>query len=285
MKFELAIAHRVCPVLAKTAANYTDKLAMVRDSASSMARALAGIRTRLIVILDGCPLEYEQLFDDTFGNIPAIDYSKIATSKIGNLPTFAKQMELLDELRSDAEFLYFSEDDYLYKQSAFSEMMSFLRRPEVDFVSPLDHPDAYLPYGEASIASCVKTGTSCHWRPAGTTCCTFMLKSRDYPLARKRLAHYAKTGADYSMWLGITKFGVFSPARVIGGLVRYIAAKRNGGDPDGKAFISILPLLAWKSVPLSLLFSKKLRLWTPIPSLAIHLCTPSLSPCCDIIKA
>ena len=285
MKFELAIAHRVCPVLAKTAANYTDKLAMVRDTASSMVRALAGIRTRLIVILDGCPSEYEHLFDDMFGNIPGINYSKIATPKIGNLPTFAKQMELLDELRSDAEFLYFSEDDYLYKPSAFSEMMSFLRRPGVDFVSPLDHPDAYLPYGEASISSCVKAGDSCHWRPAGTTCCTFMLKSRDYPAAEKRLAYYAKTGADYSMWLGITKFGVFSPARVIGGLFRYIAAKRNGVDPDGKAFISILPLLAWKSVPMSLMFSKKLRLWTPIPSLAIHLCTPSLSPCCDITKA
>ena len=285
MKFELAIAHRVCPVLAKTAANYTDKLAMVRDTASSMTRALTGIRTRLIVILDGCPSEYEHLFDDMFGNIPGINYSKIATPKIGNLPTFAKQMELLDELRSDAEFLYFSEDDYLYKPSAFSEMMSFLRRPGVDFVSPLDHPDAYLPYGEASVSSHVKAGTSCHWRPAGTTCCTFMLKSRDYTAAENRLAYYAKTGADYSMWLGITKFGVFSPTRVIGGLFRYIAAKRDDGNTDGKAFISILPLLAWKSVPLNLLFSKKFRLWTPIPSLAIHLCTPSLSPCCDINQA
>ena len=66
MKYRLAIAHRVCPALSKAATGFSDKLEMVKVTTSSLAKALNGIRAKLIVILDGCPIEYERLFDDEF---------------------------------------------------------------------------------------------------------------------------------------------------------------------------------------------------------------------------
>ena len=62
MKYELAIAHRVCPALAKVAARFTDKFEMVKTTTTSLANAIKGIRVKLIVILDGCPAEYEWLY-------------------------------------------------------------------------------------------------------------------------------------------------------------------------------------------------------------------------------
>ena len=282
MKYQLAIAHRVCPALAKTAAFYTDKFEMVKATANSLAKALTGIRTKLVVILDGCPREYEQLFDEIFMGIDGVCYERIATPSIGNHVTYSKQMEILWGLKDCSEFLYFSEDDYLYKDSAFNEMMDFLRQPDVDFVSPLDHPDAYLPFGEAAFGSCIRYGASCHWREAGTTCCTFMLRSERYDCAMKGLSYYSNGGTDFIMWLGLTKFHLYSISVVLGGALRYLIARLSKHEMNDKDWILAVPMVAWLKIGWRLLFGKKFRLWTPIPSLGLHLCEPSLPPCCDM---
>ena len=271
-KYELAIAHRVCPALAKTAYKYTDKLAMVRDTNASLASSLCGIRTKLLVILDGCDAEYEKLFDETFagGKVEGVDYERISTPKIGNHPTYKKQLEWLEGEVGEAENLYFSEDDYIYDRAAFRKMMDCLREPGVDFVSPLDHPDAYR--REAfGYPSKVREMAGGKWKTTGSTCCTFMLRSDGFAAKKSALAWYAEGGADYEMWTLVTKDGVFSPKLVIGGILRHIFHR------DENSWMLAIPVICWLKLR-TRLFSKRFKLWTPLPTLAVHLCVPSLPP-------
>ena len=216
MKYELAIAHRVCPALAKVAVGFDDKLEMVKVAINSIAKAIDGIATKLIVILDGCPVEYEQLIDDVFTKVSSVDYERVSTSAIGNHATYAKQLELLSAFVDEAEYLYFSEDDYIYRKDAFRAMMDFLKRPGVDFVTPLDHPDRYSHVVPERKKVEIRVSGYCHWREVGTTCCTFMMTRTIFMKTRKFLECYGKGGCDCTLWLGLTKDSVFSIYATIG---------------------------------------------------------------------
>lgn len=130
-QYKLAIAHRVCPALAKTASHFTSKFDMVKAAATSLAKALEGIDAKTTVILDGCPPEYERLFDSLFAGRRG--YSRISTPAVGNAATFAKQIEILSRDAAEAEYLYFSEDDYIYRPDAFRAMMGFMEADGVDY--------------------------------------------------------------------------------------------------------------------------------------------------------
>lgn len=278
MKYDLAIAHRVCPILARTASHFTNKFEMVKATTISLANALKGIKVKLVVIFDGCPLEYERLFHQTFGegNMPNVDYSHVVTQSIGNSATYARQLEILSTATSEAQFLYFSEDDYIYQGSAFGAMMDFLHEEGVDFVTPLDHPDGYQRDREGALAGLVRVTNMCHWREVSSTCCTFMLKSLTMPRAFKSLTYYANGGSDYIMGLLLTKKGVFSPRAVIGGAVQYAIGKPRN-------WMSCIPLSAWLKLGPRLFFSPRFHLWSPMPTLAVHLCIPSLPPLAEPI--
>ena len=273
MKYQIAIAHRVCPALAKTASHYTDKFEMVKATTDSLANAIEGIGVRLTVILDGCPPSYEQLFDDVFadGRINGVDYRRISTQAIGNSATYGRQMDILSSEAADSEFLYFSEDDYIYREEAFAAMMDFLKQPGVDFVTPIDHPDVYQEDRERQMSSAIRVSAHCHWREVSSTCCTFMLKSSVWKRARKSLAYYAEGGSDYLMGELLTKKDVFSPVAVFGGAVRYALTGRHN-------WMNLIPALAWLKHGPRLLWAPKFRLWSPMPTLAVHLCKPSLPP-------
>lgn len=273
MRYDIAIAHRVCPVLAKTAAGFDDKFEMVKATTASLVQALDGLRVKLAVILDGCPKEYERLFDATFGGNTDIAYSRISTSKIGNQATYAKQHEILSDCLNDAEFLYFSEDDYLYRKCAFQAMMDFLKNPGVDFVTPLDHPDRYSHLVPESRRVEIRVSDYCHWREVGTTCCTFMLKSETFRFSSKRLAAYSKGAGDGGMWIELTKDMIFSPSATIGTMFRYLIGRRKSAEG-----LEFSVLAAWLHHKCRLPFGKRYHLWGPMPSLAVHLCKPSLSP-------
>ena len=273
MKYDLAIAHRVCPILAKTADRFTDKYKMVEATTTSLANALAGIRVKLVVILDGCPSEYERLFNETFGSgkVENVDYSCISTPSIGNNSTYARQLEILSAVALEARYLYFSEDDYIYKDDAFVAMMDFLNQDGVDFVTPLDHPDGYQRDRESSMKSVVRVSKWCHWKEISSTCCTFMLKSDSIERAKKSLSYYADGGTDFIMGLLLTKKGVYSLSAVFGGILKYLF-----GRPHN--WMTIIPALAWFRLGPRLMFAPCFRLWSPLPTLAVHLCTPSLPP-------
>ena len=278
MKYELIVAHRVCPILAKVAAGYDNKLDMVKETTMSLAWALNGIRSKLVVILDGCDYKYERLFDSIFagGKVPGVDYELVKTPSIGNHATYAKQLEILQSYSNQGQFFYFSEDDYIYKRNAFSEMMGFLRNLDVDFVTPLDHPDRYRQVIPESRRVAIKHSKHCHWREAGTTCCTFMTKRQVLIAAGRLLASYGNGSCDVALWLGLTKDCVFRFFSIAIDVCRFIFGVK-------KNWNRCVAVSAWRHHHVRLLTTRKYRLWGPMPTLAVHLARTSISPCAEDI--
>ena len=273
MKYELAIAHRVCPKLAKYATGFNDKFEMVKANTNSIIRALKGIKTKLFVILDGCPQEYVKFFNDTFMNFEDIEYELILTSSIGNAATYAKQLELLYSVAKDAQYLYFSEDDYIYKEYAFKAMMVFLKQPKVDFVTPLDHPDRYSYIVPETRKVEIKVSNYCHWRQVGTTCCTFMTTNKTFLSTAKKLVAYGQGSMDAVMWIGLTKDCIFSPSATIVKIWKYFFGEKTDSGID------LVTVATWRWYKWRLPFGKKYHLWGPIPTLAVHLSKTTISPC------
>ena len=273
MHYDLIVVHRVCPILASTAALYDDKFEMVKATTISLSKALKGIKAKLIVILDGCDDEYKNLFNDVFGHgrIQGVDYECVSTSSIGNCLTFAKQHELCERYLEAAEYLYFSEDDYIYSDCAFRAMMDFLKHPDVDFVTPLDHPDRYTHIVPERIKVEVRVSDYCHWREVGTTCCTFMTKKSIFKKTRNRLFSYAKGAGDGGMWISITRDMIFNFPATIGALFSYLTRRRRS-----KEGLEFSVLAAWRFHKWRMLFGRRYHLWGPCPTLAVHLCKPSL---------
>lgn len=265
MKHDLVIAHRVCPALSKTAYGFTDKFDMVRRCSASMMAALQGINARIIVILDGCGPEYETLF-------PGAEI--VHTDSIGNQATFARQIDILSSVQ-DAPLVYFSEDDYLYRPDAFKAMMGLMSRDGVDFISPIDHPDRY----DDSVSEPGKTRISvsahCHWRECGTSCLTFMTRPETVRRCRDVMMCYVRGEQDSVMWLGMTKWGMFSPvviARSFCAFLRRMAGRKVW-------FGKFIPLMAWWRHNVRLIAPIRYHLWSPLPSLAFHLSTCTYPPC------
>ncbi|MDO4801656.1 MAG: hypothetical protein Q4A15_05785 [Prevotellaceae bacterium] len=267
MKYELTIAHRVCPILAKTAFGYSDKFSMVNATTESLKKALLGVKTRLVVILDGCDKQYNNLFIECFKDEPNILLEIVETPAIGNSATYGKQLEILYAAQTD--YVYFSEDDYVYMDSAFRRMIDFMSQSGVDFVTPLDHPDRYIPSLMRPVPASVRITQDTHWRSTGTTCLTFMTKSSILRNTAPILSSYVKKREEGSMWLGLTKENVFNFKLLIkAGLYHLFGIKQS--------FLDILPLCAWKRHHLRIILTRKHTLWSPIPTLAVHLCTASL---------
>ena len=276
----LAIAHRVCPALAKTAVGFATKEEMVQATTRSLAASLASFdgAVRLLVILDGCP-SYRTFFTEVFASADNVQISFEDTPSIGNQATYAKQFEILLE-EKDADYLYFSEDDYIYQSNAFAAMAEFLDHESVDFVTPLDHPDRYKDIVPQSAKVEIRLSAHCHWREVGSTCCTFMTKKSTFHKAKRLLAAYGLGSNDGALWIGLTKDRIFSPKHTLCAAFRFLTGRRK--TPEGLEFTT---LAAWRWHKWRLPFGHRYRLWGPIPSLAVHLCKPSLPPFWEKIVA
>ena len=237
---------------------------MVRDCAASLLAALKGVDAKLIVILDGCGEEYASLF-------PGAEI--VRTDSIGNQATFAMQMDVL--CAADSEFVYFSEDDYIYRADAFSAMLRFMSEGAgVHFVTPLDHPDRYNGSVCEPRTAEIRISGHCHWREVGTSCLTFMTRPETLRRCRRAFLTYVRGEQDSVAWLGVTKFGLFSFSvlvRSAWSLMCRLCGRKVW-------FGRFIPLMAWWRHNVRLLWSPRFRLWSPIPSLAQHLCSASLAP-------
>ena len=258
---ELTIAHRVCPVLSRTAVGFSDKFEMVKSCAESLYVALEGVQARLVVILDGCDERYEKLF-------PGAEIVK--TESIGNLPTYARQIEILSN--ADTEFVYFSEDDYLYEPDAFKLMLEAIRLPEVDFVTPIDHPDRYDRTMEQNRLSEIIATADRHWRTVGTTCLTFMTRRETLLKTKRVLSKYAAGTADSVMWLGLTKDSTLNPVSLVRS-TWWMICRLFGRSVK---FWRFLPLFAWRAHGLRLLLGRRYKLWSPLPQIAEHLSSDTI---------
>ncbi len=268
--YDLAVAYRVYPQVSKPARSLPfgdDKALLVETCLKSFKACLGDLRVKVWAIFDGCPPEYEKMFRKYFD--PA-DLVILNLNRAGNGATFEKQIDILLQ-QKDAPVVYFAEDDYFYLPGAFPSMFNFLTTDiDVDFVSPFDHLDCYsltLHRGPKWL----RVYDSHHWRTAFSTCLTFLTRKETLQKKQNVFRTYAHGNFDSSLWLSLTKQRVFNPVA----MVRYFAQRQFYWKILVKAW-----LYNWRQI----LFGKKMHLWVPVPGIATHLDSNSLSPSVDWIS-
>ena len=140
-KYDLAVAYRIYPGIHKTVPIFAEsKLQFSEFCLKSFKNALGSLNVKLWVIMDNCPPEYDEVFQRYFDSE---DMELIHLTKAGNQATFGKQIEILSS-QTDAELVYFAEDDYYFFPNQFVEMVEFIKtNADAHFVGAYDHPDYY----------------------------------------------------------------------------------------------------------------------------------------------
>ncbi|OFZ53992.1 MAG: hypothetical protein A2428_16465 [Bdellovibrionales bacterium RIFOXYC1_FULL_54_43] len=251
---DLAVAYRVYPGVSKTPIVHQNNKFLLAESAfRSLARSLEAVNAKIWVILDGCPPEYRAAFSKWY---PVERLVFIDTNRIGNAATFLLQGKILME-QTEAEAVYFAEDDYAYAPGQFSKLLNFLRRgKDVDFISPYDHPDYYsLPMHQVRTATQEFEGH--RWRSAASTCLTFLTTRSTLEKTWPLFKAYSEGATDAATWLMLTKMGLLSPRRLLGSL-------RNWDE-------FTIYARAWKHGGFKTLVSPKYKLWVPVPGIATHM--------------
>ncbi len=259
---DLAVAYRIYPGVSKVPAFFAnDKLKLSDMCLSSFERALGGLRVKIYAILDGCPDEYVDLFRRTLARH---ELQILRPDRIGNLPTFSLQIDLLLK-ETDAEFVYFAEDDYFYSPDALEKMAEFMRaNRDVDFVTPYDHPDSYFTSSRHE-RHLVRPWGDRYWRTASSTCLTFMTSHAVLRRTASMLRTYSKGNGDCPMWLALTqKFELASPKIHFADLFRLKIWART-----------------WQYGLGRILLGRRYTLWAPMPTLSTHMESTCLSPLID----
>jgi hypothetical protein len=269
-KYDLAVAYRICPRMPKKemAISPKDKLRLSEICLRSFRESLGSLRAKVWVLLDNCPSEYEALFRKYFDEN---DLELIKLDGVGNRPTFGLQMELLAN-QKDSEIIYFAEDDYLYLQNQFAEMIDYLKHhSDVHFISPYDHPDYYtMKFNDHKFE--IRAFATHHWRTAVSTCLTFLTTKQILAKTKNVLDKYWKCGAnDTTIWWSISKFNVLDPGKTL----ECLASNTLVCDASYSLLFAVTWAKCWKQI----LFGEKWKLWVPIPSIATHMEKKFLSPC------
>jgi hypothetical protein len=265
--YDLAVAYRIYPKVAEAASSLPcgdDKLRLSELCLRSFKDSLKQLRVKIWVLLDGCPVEYANLFRKYF---ETQDLVLMPIPGLGNQATFAKQIDILLE-QNDSEIVYFAEDDYFYLPGQFSCMIDFLQqREDVDFVSPYDHFDCYTMNLHRQPKWLAVHGGR-HWRTAASTCLTFLTTRQTLKKTQAVFRSYKRRSLDCSIWLSLTKRRVLNPFFFGRHLFR------------GRFFTKIIAK-SWVHCWWQILFGRKWKLWVPIPGIATHLDAQALSPNVD----
>jgi len=266
-KYDLAVAYRIYPKVAKAAAGLPfseDKYCFADACLRSFRQSLGNLRAKMWVLLDGCPPEYGALFRQYFD---ATDLELISLAGVGNLQTFSKQIEILLE-QQDAEIVYFAEDDYFYLPGQFHLMIDFLRSSsDVDFVSPYDHLDCYT-LKLHHHRKWLRVFADRHWRTAASTCLTFLTTQRTLRETQGIFRSYSRSNFDASLWLSLTKHSLFNPL-----LFLHYATKHS--------WLGKIVVKAWLYNWSQILLGRRRKLWVPVPAIATHMNVQALSPAID----
>lgn len=266
-RYDLAVAYRIYPGLAGTAAGLPfsdDKLQLSEICLRSFKESLGALRVKVWVLLDGCPEEYARLFEKYFDSE---DLVLCRLKGVGNQATFAKQIEiLLQQVESD--LVYFAEDDYVYLPNQFSQMLELIRSHEdVHFVTPYDHLDCYTLRIHRR-AKWLKISGQRHWRTAASTCLTFLTRKQTLQQERRVFQSYCRGNFDSSLWLSLTKQSLFNPIQFWRFAIQ-------------DALFAKIIMNAWRFGWRQILFGRKLKLWAPVPGIATHLDCKALAPTID----
>lgn len=259
---DLAIAYRIYPGVSKRPAFYpTDKFKCSEMCLRSFQKALGGLRVKIWALLDGCPREYEDLFREI---LKGQNLEIMHLNRIGNEGTFRLQLDLLTT-QTDAEYVYLAEDDYFYLSGTLEKMIAFMRvNPEVDFVTPYDHPDSYEMPSQLE-RHLVRPFRGEYWRTASSTCLTFLTSKQNLVDTSDIFRTYCRGNMDCPIWLSLTQKYELANFRIHGyNWFRW------------KTWIK-----TWLWGYRTILFSRRYRLWSPLPTLATHMESTGLSPGID----
>jgi len=251
---DVAVAYRVYPGVSLVPLVHRDNKLLLAESAfRSFARSLKDVDAKIWIILDGCPPEYRIAFAKWF---PVERMQFVDTNRIGNQQTFLLQGRILLE-QTEAEAVYFAEDDYAYVPGEFRCLLRFLEKgTDVDFVTPYDHPD-YYSHPIHRVPMEVQEFEGHQWRLAVSTCLTFLTRKSTLAKTWPVLRAYAEGASDAATWLRLTKMGLFSPKRLLGSMSSWDVFR--------------IYARAWKHGGLGNCVSPRYKLWTPVPGFATHL--------------
>jgi hypothetical protein len=267
--YDVAIAYRIYPKVALPGVGFPhseDKLRLSEICLRSLKESLGSLRVKLWVLLDGCPDSYAHLFRKYFDDR---DLVLMPLPAIGNLPTFAKQVEILSQ-QTDSAFVYFAEDDYVYLPNQFSLMLEFMKSgKDVDFISPYDHLDCYTKTVHDR-PKWVRVHGGHHWRTAASTCLTFLTTREKLRATARTFKSYCRRNSDCGLWLNLTKLAIYNPV---------LFARLATQEPPFAKIVMKSWLFGW----FQNLFGRRWLLWVPMPGIATHLDIHAMSPNVDWI--
>ncbi len=264
-KFDLAVCYRIYPGVSRDPIfGFKDKLALVRLNLETFRESLGGLKIKMWVLLDNCPRAYEELVRSLF---PDHALEVIQLGGEGNGATFRRQIDILAS-QSDADLVYFAEDDYLYLPGAIERGVKFFRNhPDAEFITLYDHADNYTKYiHRLRLPPIIEDG--CQWRAVASTCLTFMARRTALAETAEVFRTFAAGNSDLAIWLSLTKRGVLNPWSFI----------RSLGDG---LFVAASHALAWRYAGRQILLGKRRTLWVPAASLATHMEIGGLAPGVD----
>jgi hypothetical protein len=110
------------------------------------------------------------------GNIPNwIGLEVIQLNNVGNAPSFRFAYQEAAKC-PEVDWVYFSEDDYLYLPDAMSKLFHCIEDVNPDLISLYDHPDRYRDRPEHNLTNGkndIFISRDHHWRTVPSTCMTF----------------------------------------------------------------------------------------------------------------
>lgn len=255
--YDLTVAYRIYPGVSKIPPVFSqDKYKLSQLCLKSFKDSLGDLKVKLIVLLDNCPEEYNELFKKYFEEE---DLELIELKGIGNQATFDLQIKLLLE-QQYSEKVYFAEDDYFYLPDQFKELIEFMDNyDDVDFVSAYDHLDYYNhPLHQHKYE--IRSANARKWRTANSTCLTFLTTKKTLTESQEVLKTYVNGNYDSSMWLALTKYQI-NPLKMFKSTEMRKIIFRVWSD-------------SWRQV----ISGKKFKLWTPLPSIATHMENNCIAP-------
>lgn len=262
--YDLAIAYRIYPKISKEPlGDFNNKIELARTCLLSFVQSLGNLRVKVWAILDGCPVEYEKLFQQVFYRH---DLEIIDLAGVGNLATFQKQIEILST-QNLSDLVYFAEDDYLYLPNQLEKLVAFARANPACFITPYDHT-YYYQYNLYQKEIEIKIFQEHHFRTAFSTCLTFLTSRQTLLQTEAVFQSYCRGNHDASVWFALTKPSVLYSIK----LILHPVVNR--------LWLSIV-LKAWRYSFFQIALGKHWRLWVPIPAVATHLDKPYVAPGVD----
>lgn len=144
---------------------YKDKFSLIEDCYYSFIDQIKD--NRLSIVLDRPSEKLTYLYKSNELNV---------ITEPGNGSSFKECIKIA--LASTHKYIFFIEDDYLFKDYAFYEIEEFIkiREQQSDMFSlyPSDYPDRYK---EDTLSSIV-LGKTVHWRTINKTTCTFLTNKK-----------------------------------------------------------------------------------------------------------